>query len=91
MDADLNDLLISVGKIANEYEIGISILIDNMQYLKNENIRALLFSLHHIQQEQLPISFIGAGLTSMFEKVGKAKPYAERMFTFLELKYPNIN
>ncbi|MCQ2444116.1 MAG: ATP-binding protein [Mailhella sp.] len=85
MDSDLLDLFASAGEASDEYGRGIALLIDELQYVDDATLKALIYTLHHIQQEQLPVAFVGAGLRSIYGKLGKAKTYAERMFEFHEL------
>ena len=46
---------------------------------------ALVMALHRMQQLQLPLVMVGAGLPIIAKLVGEAKSYAERLF-----KYPRI-
>jgi len=61
------------------------LLIDEVQYLSQAELEALVMALHHMQQRALPLALIGAGLPIVAKLAGEAKSYAERLF-----KYPVI-
>ena len=63
----------------------VAILVDEVQYLSNEDLSALLVSMHKIGQRQLPLILFGAGLPQLAALAGDAKSYAERLFD-----YPHI-
>ena len=82
---DLPELLIKVGEAAAAAGCAAAILIDEIQYLKKEELRALIVGLHRISQEQLPVTFFGGGLPQIAKLTGDAKSYAERLFDFPEI------
>ena len=79
---DLSDLFVRVGEAAKEAEQAWTILIDEMQYLSEDDLSALIVSIHRVNQKQLPIMFFGAGLPQIAALAGDAKSYAERLFDF---------
>jgi hypothetical protein len=85
LDYHMRALLHQVAQAAQADESGIVILIDELQYLQDRELSALIMSLHAAIQDRLPILLIGAGLPSLRERTGKAKSYAERMFEFPEI------
>ena len=85
LDEDLADLFIEVGEAAQAGGIGVLLTIDELQYVSQENLAALIVGLHQVSQEQLPFIVAGAGLPSLPGLVGEAKSYAERLFDFLEI------
>ena len=85
MEADLQDLIEAVGTAASADESCIAMFIDELQYVKTSELAALITALHRAAQRQLPIILIGAGLPQARGNVGRAKTYAERLFSFSEI------
>lgn len=85
LELDLVDLLTSVGEVALEHETAIIIVVDELQYVPEEQLAALITALHRISQRQLPITMIAAGLPQLLGQMGRAKSYAERLFTFIPI------
>ncbi len=79
---DLTDLLISVGEAARDVGSGVLIAIDEIQYLEENELAALITAIHKTTQQDLPVLLVGTGLPSVPGKVGEAKSYAERLFAF---------
>lgn len=82
LDADLSDLLISVGEAAQEQQTGVVLLLDELHFLTREQMEALIAGIHKTVQRSLPITMAAAGLPQIHELVGDAKSYAERLFRF---------
>ena len=82
LEVDLPALMRAVGQAAKAADTSIAILIDEVQYLKEVDLRALIVSLHIIAQKGLPVVFFGAGLPQVAGMAGEAKSYAERLFDF---------
>lgn len=82
---DLTDVLIATGKAAAAHEICIVLAVDEMQFIPTQQLSALIQSLHRCTQLDLPIVLVGTGLPQLPGRLGDAKTYAERMFTFPEL------
>jgi len=59
-----------------------AIVIDEMQYLSESELKALIMAFHKISQEKLPVILVGAGLPQLTGNTGRAKSYAERLFIF---------
>lgn len=85
IERDLSDLLVSVGEAARAESVGVAILIDEVQYLSDADLSALIVAVHKVTQRQLPVIVMGAGLPSLPGLSGDAKSYAERLF-----RYPRI-
>jgi hypothetical protein len=79
---DLAALFAAVGKAAKAQDGAILILLDEVQYVTEEDLAALIFAIHRATQEQLPIAVAGAGLPQLAALAGEAKSYAERLFDF---------
>lgn len=82
LDDDLAGLFTEVGKTARERGRGVLLTLDEVQYLKREDLAALIFGLHRVSQEQLPLLLVAAGLPSVPKLAGEARSYAERLFSF---------
>ena len=79
---DLIGLLTAVAEAAADRNKAIVLLIDEVQYLNEEELGALVMALHRMQQLQLPLVMVGAGLPIVAKLAGEAKSYAERLFTY---------
>jgi len=85
LDNDLMDLLITVGEAAKETNTVVVIAIDELQYIPENQLAALITALHRTNQKQLPITLIAAGLPQLLARMGHAKSYAERLFEFIAI------
>ena len=82
LELDLPVLLESVAKAAASINTVIAIFIDELQYVKEAQLAALVTAMHLTSQRQLPVVLVGAGLPHIPGQMGKAKSYAERLFDF---------
>ena len=85
LEHDLPALLETVGVAAQQAGTSLAMLIDELQYVKEDELAALITALHRCAQRRLPVVLIGAGLPQLRGRVGKAKSYAERLFDFPEI------
>lgn len=85
LEIDLPELLVSVGRAARAAEAGVVLLVDEVQYLGQEDLRALIVAMHRVSQGGLPVILFGAGLPQVAGLAGDAKSYAERLF-----EYPDV-
>jgi len=85
IEVDLSNLFLSVAEAAQERETAVSILIDESQYLDHVELSALIMAMHKMQQRQLPLVLIGAGLPILPALMGDSKSYAERLFQFPDI------
>ena len=85
LDVDLSDLFSAVGRAARERDTAVAIFIDELQYVEEDQLAALIAALHRCQQTQVPVTVVGAGLPQLVGNTGKAKTYAERLFDFPEI------
>lgn len=79
---DLPDLFTLIGKAAQAAGRGWVLLIDEVQYLSEADLSALIVALHRMSQEGLPVLLVGAGLPQIARLAGEAKSYAERLFQY---------
>ncbi|MDP2332670.1 MAG: ATP-binding protein [Reyranella sp.] len=85
LEHDLQALLAAAGEAAKAAGTAFAIFIDELQYVREEELAALIVALHRTAQRQLPVILIGAGLPQLRGRMGEAKSYAERMFEFPEI------
>lgn len=82
---DLTDLFLRVGETAQHASRAWTLLIDEVQFLGEGELSALIVALHRINQKRLPVLLFGAGLPQLAALSGDAKSYAERLFDFPEI------
>lgn len=82
LEIDLPNLLVAVGEAAAERRAAVAVLIDEVQYFSQKELGALIMAMHKVQQRQLPVVLIGAGLPILPGLAGNSKSYAERLFSF---------
>jgi hypothetical protein len=85
LEIDLPNLFAAVGEAAADRGCSVALLIDEIQYFNQKELSALIVAMHKIQQLQLPLVLLGAGLPLLPGLAGEAKSYAERLFSF-----PNV-
>ncbi|MDQ0851297.1 hypothetical protein QFZ65_003235 [Arthrobacter sp. B3I9] len=79
---DVTDVLVSIGEAAREHATGLVLLFDEVQFLSQPQLEAVIQAIHKTVQRKLPVTFVGAGLPQIAELAGDAKSYAERLFKF---------
>jgi len=82
LEHDLQALLETAGEAAKEAGTALAVFIDELQYVKEEQLAALITALHRAAQRSLPVVLVGAGLPQLRGRMGRAKSYAERLFDF---------
>lgn len=85
LEQDLPVLLETIGAAAKEAGTAAVMFIDELQYVEEEQLAALITGLHRAAQRRLPIGLLGAGLPQLRGRMGRAKSYAERLFDFPEI------
>ena len=85
LDADLAEVFIAVAEAAKEKQTALVLIIDELQYIKEEGLSALIMAIHKVAQATLPLLVVGAGLPQLVGIAGQAKSYAERLFNYPEL------
>lgn len=85
LELDLTDLLVAVAEAAEARSVPAAIFVDEMQYLTEAELSALIVAIHKISQKALPLLLVGAGLPQLVSLAGKAKSYTERLFEFPEI------
>ncbi|MGC8541255.1 MAG: ATP-binding protein [Phycisphaerae bacterium] len=85
LEIDLQELLVAAAEAAAEHHRAIAIFIDEVQYFSAPELSAILAAMHKIQQLELPLVLVGAGLPTLPAMAGDAKSYAERLISFPEI------
>lgn len=82
---DLPALFNVIGRAAKAAGKGWILLIDEVQYLSERDLSALIVAIHQMSQEGLPVLLVGAGLPQVARLAGEAKSYSERLFLYPEV------
>jgi hypothetical protein len=85
LEHDLQALLEAAGEAARNDETALVMFIDELQYVQEAELAALITALHRTAQHNLPVVLVGAGLPQLRGRMGEAKSYAERLFNFPEI------
>lgn len=85
LEHDLQALLEVVGTAAQKAGTALAMFIDELQYVEEDQLAALITALHRTAQRRLPVVLVGAGLPQLRGQMGRAKSYAERLFDFREI------
>lgn len=81
----LTDVFTAIGETAYESETPICFFIDEIQYMKQEELGSLIAALHRSNQLGYPIMIIGAGLPKIYKMLSDEKTYSERLFIYQEI------
>jgi hypothetical protein len=82
LESDLPEVLAAIGEAASARGTVVVLLIDELQYLDEDELSALIMGMHRVSQRQLPLVLVGAGLPQLVGNMGRSKSYAERLFEF---------
>lgn len=85
LERDLTQLFVELGETAQEHDTGVVFLIDEMQFLRREEMEAVAAAMHRISQRMLPVALVGTGLPQLPGLMVEAKSYAERLFSYPEI------
>lgn len=85
LEADLAELFAALGEAALDRKTAVAIIVDEIQYLDENEMSALIMAVHRVSQRQLPLVLVAAGLPQLVGLAGRSKSYAERLF-----QYPQI-
>lgn len=86
LSIDLADLARNLALAAAERDVGVLVLIDEMQDVDLSDLGGLCGANHEAGQRELPFYVAGAGLPSLPGRLSEARSYAERLFTYRELR-----
>lgn len=82
LEHDLQALMEAAGKAAAKGDTALAIFIDELQYVPEDQLAALITAMHRCAQRRSPVLLVGAGLPQLRGRMGEAKSYAERLFTY---------
>ncbi len=82
LEYDLPDMFELIGQAAQHSKNAWLLLIDEVQYLSETDLSALIVAMHKMSQKGLPVVLVGAGLPQVARLAGAAKSYAERLFLY---------
>ena len=82
LEHDLQALMEQAGLAAQAAGTALALFIDELQYVPEAQLSALITALHRTEQRRLPVVLVGAGLPQLRGQMGDAKSYAERLFDF---------
>ena len=85
LEIDLPNLFVAIAEAAEEHGSAVAILIDEIQYLSQKELGAIIMAMHRMQQKQLPLVVLAAGLPVLPGMAGESKSYAERLFNFPDI------
>lgn len=85
LEHDLQALMEQAGLAAKAGGTALALFIDELQYVEETQLAALITALHRMAQRQLPVVLVGAGLPQLRGQLGNAKSYAERLFDFTDI------
>jgi len=73
LQGDLGALLEEVGRAARAGGTVLAMFIDELQYVEEAQLAAMISALHRCAQSQLPVTLVGAGLPQLRARMGDAK------------------
>ena len=85
LELDLQELLEITGQAVQADNTCLALFVDELQYVREDELAALIVALHRTAQRQLPVVMFGDGLPQLRGRTGRAKSYAERLFDFPEI------
>jgi len=85
LEHDLSALIEVVGEAAQRAGTALILFVDELQYVAEDELAALITALHRAAQRRFPVTLVGAGLPQLRGRMGRAKSYAERLFDFPEI------
>jgi len=72
LEAELAELFVAVAEAADDREKAVAICIDELQYLSEAELSALIMALHRVAQRALPLVMVGAGLPQIIALAGRS-------------------
>lgn len=81
----LTEVFSTIGETAQKTETPICFFIDEIQYMKQNQLGALIAALHRVNQLGYPIMIIGAGLPKIYKMLSDEKSYSERLFMYKKI------
>jgi len=82
IENDLAEMFEAIGRAAQAGGKGWALLIDEVQYLAEKELAAVIVAVHRMSQRNLPVMLFAGGLPQIARLSGDAKSYSERLFDF---------
>ena len=82
IENDLAEMFEAIGRAAQAGGKGWALLIDEVQYLAEKELAAVIVAVHRMSQRNLPVMLFAGGLPQIARLSGDAKSYSERLFGF---------
>lgn len=82
----LTEVFTTIGETALKAETPICFFIDEIQYMKQEQLGSLIAALHRANQLGYPVMIIGAGLPKIYKMLSDEKSYSERLFMYKQIE-----
>lgn len=86
---DLCDLLLTVAAAAKSRQRTILLLIDEMQYMAENELCALIFSMKQAYHITAPIALVGAGLPNLSSNAVLTQSNVENLFRYCDIEQLN--
>lgn len=81
----LTEVFSTIGETAQKTETPICFFINEIQYMKQNQLGSLIAALHRANQLGYPIMIIGAGLPKIYKMLSDEKSYSERLFMYKKI------
>jgi len=81
----LTEVFVTIGETAYKTETPICFFIDEIQYMKQNELGALIAAVHRVNQLGYPMMIVGAGLPKIYKMLSEEKSYSERLFMYKEI------
>lgn len=81
----LTEVFVSIGELALKTKTPICFFIDEIQYMKQNELGSLIAALHRTNQLGYPVMIVGAGLPKIYKMLSEEKSYSERLFLYKEI------
>ncbi|MCD8295007.1 MAG: ATP-binding protein [Clostridia bacterium] len=81
----LTEVFTTIGETALRAETPICFFIDEIQYMKSQELGSLIAALHRSNQLGYPLMIVGAGLPKIYKMLSEEKSYSERLFLYKEI------
>jgi hypothetical protein len=81
----LTEVFVCIGETAAKTNTPICFFIDEVQYIKQEELGSLIAALHRANQLGYPVMTVGAGLPKIYKMLSDEKSYSERLFLYREI------
>ena len=81
----LTKVFVTIGETAQKVQTPVCFFIDEIQYMKQEQLGSLIAALHRTNQLGYPVMVIGAGLPRIYKMLSDEKSYSERLFAYKQI------